>query len=67
MKSKNEVIMYTNNIFASKHGQRLKSILLYTNELQTPTHYIYYNYHQGKKEKVGTYGERQQVSRETIY
>ena len=62
MKSKNEVKIYTNKIFASKHGQRLKSILLYINELQTPTHYIYYNYHQGKKEKVEIYEEMQQVS-----
>ena len=59
---KNEVTTYTNKIFASKHGQRLTYILLYINELQTPTHYIYYNYPQGKKEKVGIYGETQQVS-----
>ena len=49
---KNEVITYEKIIFASKHGQRLTYILLYINEIQTPTHYIYYNYHQGKRRKL---------------
>ena len=52
MKAKNEALTYTNKIFASKHNKRLKDILLYVNELQIPTHYIYYNYHQGKRRKL---------------
>ena len=50
--SKNEVTTYTNKIFASKHGQRLTYVLLYINGLQTPTHYIHYNFHQGKRRKL---------------
>src|SRR3954462_2414905 len=52
MKGKNDVITYINKIFASRHGQSLTYILLYINELQTLTHYIYYNYHQGKRRKL---------------
>ena len=52
MKAKMKSQHISIRFFASKHGQRLTYVLLYINGLQTPTHYIYYNYHQGKRRKL---------------
>ena len=62
MKGKNEVITYINKIFTSKHGQRLTYVFLYINGLQNTNTLHILQLSPREEEKVGIYGERQQVS-----